>query len=416
MHLITPFAKAYKKWDTWYTARKLQQKWDRTYAIELAKMSTEDQSWYKVLVDNQLKSIRTQGMFKSSGINDDQQLIIFRVGCTAARHLKQLKNIVGLQPIEGPVGMIFHMGFTEQPGENESRRMSLAIEKYPVTAGSRRTQAKWALEAVQDMSAVHLGNTTIEDEMITAIGAEIASEIIAEVLSDLRALGQRNSRHDNKIAQSVDAFDVTKIGTTINAVCNAIASDTRRGVGNFVIGSPAFICMLQAGAKAVFAPALKTVETEPTVPNYDLKLVGYLNGTIKVYSSLHLDNDVIVGYKGNNTDTDAGYIYSPYVPVISTGVVVVPTTFAPVVNFMTRYGKWSSFSSQEEFKSSATSDKYYRTFKEPAFNFLDTLDYHSETVSNAIPNEEVIPDASNDQATQPSVDNDQPSVDNKPNE
>lgn len=87
-------------------------------------------------------------------------------------------------------------------------------------------------------------------------------------------------------------------------------------------------------------------------------LVGTLNGTIKVYSYLFnqagagldlgnpggspagaADDVILVGYKGGNGETDTGYFYCPYIPLMSSGVVVNPTTFQPVVSLMTRYGK-----------------------------------------------------------------------------
>jgi len=36
---------------------------------------------------------------------------------------------------------------------------------------------------------------------------------------------------------------------------------------------------------------------------------------------------------------DSGYFYCPYVPLMSSGVVVSPDTFNPHVSLATRYGK-----------------------------------------------------------------------------
>jgi len=46
---------------------------------------------------------------------------------------------------------------------------------------------------------------------------------------------------------------------------------------------------------------------------------------------------VLVGYKGAS-ESDAAAFYCPYIPLMSSGVVLDPTTFEPVVSFMTRYG------------------------------------------------------------------------------
>ena len=46
---------------------------------------------------------------------------------------------------------------------------------------------------------------------------------------------------------------------------------------------------------------------------------------------------VLVGYKGTS-EADAAAFYCPYIPLMSSGVVLDPDKFEPVVSFMTRYG------------------------------------------------------------------------------
>ena len=46
---------------------------------------------------------------------------------------------------------------------------------------------------------------------------------------------------------------------------------------------------------------------------------------------------VLIGYNGS-FESDAPAFYCPYVPLISTGPVMDPNTFEPVVSFMIRYG------------------------------------------------------------------------------
>jgi hypothetical protein len=49
------------------------------------------------------------------------------------------------------------------------------------------------------------------------------------------------------------------------------------------------------------------------------------------------DNQVLIGYKGPS-EADAAAFYCPYIPLMSSGVVLDPATFEPVVGFLTRYG------------------------------------------------------------------------------
>lgn len=242
------------------------------------------------------------------------------------------------------------------------RKMTMDVVSQAVEAGSRKLQAGWTIEAMQDLNAQH--GLDLESEMTQALSAEIVQEIDQEIITDLLAL-----------AGTVDTFDgagagvygaggnykpafigdrLANIAVIINRVANEIARKTRRGAGNFIVVSPMIVSVLQSAAKSVFAPA---VEGSFKGPNNTM-LVGTLNGTIKVYSYLwnqvgagldlgtagasplvQADDIMLVGYKGGNGETDTGYFYCPYIPLMSSGVVVNPTTFQPVVSLMTRYGK-----------------------------------------------------------------------------
>ena len=48
-------------------------------------------------------------------------------------------------------------------------------------------------------------------------------------------------------------------------------------------------------------------------------------------------SDVLIGYKGTS-ESDAPAFYCPYIPLMSSGVVLDPSSFEPVVSFMSRYG------------------------------------------------------------------------------
>jgi hypothetical protein len=246
------------------------------------------------------------------------------------------------------------------------RRMNLEVVSQAVEAGSRKLQAGWTIEAMQDLQAQH--GLDIESEMTQALSAEIVQEIDAEIISDLLALAGTVQTFDGNPAGTYGGGAagnytpayvgdrLANLGVLINYVANEIARRTRRGAGNFIVVSPLVVSVLQSAAKSVFAPA---VEGSFKGPNNTM-LVGTLNGTIKVYSYLWnnagtgldlglpaaspqvgADDTILVGYKGGNGETDTGYFYAPYIPLMSSGVVVNPITFQPVVSLMTRYGKTS---------------------------------------------------------------------------
>ena len=61
---------------------------------------------------------------------------------------------------------------------------------------------------------------------------------------------------------------------------------------------------------------------------------------------------VLVGYKGSS-EADAAAFYCPYIPLMSSGVVLDPASFEPVVSFMTRYGYVELTNSASSFGNAA---------------------------------------------------------------
>lgn len=231
------------------------------------------------------------------------------------------------------------------------RRMSLETMSQAVEAGSRKLQASWSIEAMQDANAAN--GLDIESEMTKALSAQIVQEIDQEIITDLTGLAGTVASWDGAAPGAPGYYTPTFAGdrfanlqVMINYVANEIARKTRRAAGNFIVVPPVIVSVLQSAAKSVFAPA---VEGSFKGPNNSM-LVGTLGGTIKVYSYLWDsstasdvggtgNSTILVGYKGGNGETDAGYFYCPYIPLMSSGVIVNPITFQPVVSMMTRYGK-----------------------------------------------------------------------------
>jgi hypothetical protein len=229
------------------------------------------------------------------------------------------------------------------------RSLTLEVLKQTVTAGSRKLQARWTPEAMQDLKASH--GLDLEAEITSSLSSAIVSEIDNEIINDLIAL-----------AGTTDSFDMAGtftgvpnyvgdrhavLGVLINKISNEIARKTRRGPANWIVVSPLVVSVLQSASKSVFAPAVAGSFDGPN----NTKLVGTLNGSIKVYTYIYHDagtEPILIGYKGGSGEMDSGYFYCPYVPLMSSGVVVDPNTFNPHVSLMTRYGKAT-------FTSSATS-------------------------------------------------------------
>ena len=287
-------------------------------------------------------------------------------------------ELVGVQPMTGPVGQIHTLrvryadNYTGSTGGSASageealspfkiaegysgntngkadataakegvagNRLSIQILKQTVEAKTRKLSARWTFEAAQDAQAQQ--GIDIEAEIMAALAQEITAEIDQEVLRSLATLasGAGNTVAFDQTAVSGTATFVgdehAALAVAINRVSNTIAQRTRRGAGNWAVVSPTALTILQSATTSAFARTTEGTFEAPT----NTKFVGTLNSAMKIYVNTYADDDtVLVGYKGSS-ESDAAAFYCPYIPLMSSGVVLDPSTFEPVVSFMTRYG------------------------------------------------------------------------------
>ena len=215
-------------------------------------------------------------------------------------------------------------------------RLSIQILKETVEAKTRKLSARWTFEAAQDAQAQQ--GIDIEAEIMAALAQEITAEIDQEILTSLRALPSTSLTFDQGAVSGTATFvgdEHAALAVLINRQANLIAARTRRGAGNWVVVSPTALTILQSATTSAFARTTEGVFEAPT----NTKFVGVLNNSMRVYVDQYAaDNTpVLVGYKGPG-EIDAAAYYTPYVPLTSSGVVIDPQTFEPVVSFMTRYG------------------------------------------------------------------------------
>jgi hypothetical protein len=215
-------------------------------------------------------------------------------------------------------------------------RLSIQILKQTVEAKTRKLSARWTFEAAQDAQAQQ--GIDIEAEVMAALAQEITAEIDQEVISSLNTLaGTAALTYDQGAVSGTATFvgdEHAALAVQINRVANLIAQRTRRGAGNWAVVSPTVLTLLQSATTSAFARTTEGTFEAPT----NTKFVGTLNSAMKVYvNGYATTDDVLVGYKGSS-ESDAAAFYCPYIPLMSSGVVLDPATFEPVVSFMTRYG------------------------------------------------------------------------------
>ena len=285
-------------------------------------------------------------------------------------------ELVGVQPMTGPVGQIHtlrvrysdtfnagasgatageealspfkiaesYSGATSGKAANTAalegeagNKMSIQILKQTVEAKSRKLSARWTFESAQDAQSMH--GIDVEAEIMAALAQEITAEIDQEVLASLGTLAGTAGSTYNQAAVSGTATFVgdehAALAVLINREANKIAQRTRRGAGNWAVVSPFALTILQSATTSAFARTTEGTFEAPT----NTKMVGTLNNAMKVYVNTYAADasDILIGYKGSS-ESDAAAFYCPYIPLMSSGVVLDPASFEPVVSFMTRYG------------------------------------------------------------------------------
>ena len=125
------------------------------------------------------------------------------------------------------------------------REMSFSIEKTAVTAKSRALKAEYTLELAQDLKAIH--GLDAEQELANILSSEILAEINREVVRTVYTVAKSGAQNNTANAGRFD-LDVDSNGRwsvekfkglmfQIERDANAIAQETRRGKGNFIITS-----------------------------------------------------------------------------------------------------------------------------------------------------------------------------------
>lgn len=353
-----------------------EARWSETKSALLEGLKGNRKSVMDVTLENTRKYINESASVGSTSAGNVATLnrvilpVIRRVMPTVIAN-----ELVGVQPMTGPVGQIHTLrvryaeasaGTTTTTageealspfkiaeaysGDNSStkagstsalegtggKKLSIQILKQTVEAKSRKLSANWTFEAAQDAQSQQ--GIDIEAEIMAALAQEITAEIDQEIIGSLYTLaGTGIELYDQQAVSGTATFvgdEHAALAILINRAANAIAQRTRRGAGNYAVVSPTALTILQSATTSAFARTTEGTFEAPT----NNKLVGTLNSAMKVYVNTYAANDdVLVGYKGSS-EADAPAFYCPYIPLMSSGVVLNPSTFEPTVSFLTRYG------------------------------------------------------------------------------
>ena len=332
-------------------------------------------------------------------------------------------DIAGVQPMNGPTGLIFAMrsryatqagtealfneadtsfsgtgthagtdpfdtvtptstggamttGAAEALGDGagpDFNEMAFSIEKATVTAKSRALKAEYTMELAQDLRAVH--GLDAESELANILSAEILAEINREVVRTINAKAKLGAQQAYLTAPGVFDLDTDADGrwsaekykgllVQIMREANVIARETRRGKGNFIMVSSDVAAALAATGMLDYTPALAG-NAGLSIDDTGTTFAGTISGGVKVYIDPYATvNYVNVGYKGTSA-YDAGLFYCPYVPLTMVRAVG-ENTFQPKIGFKTRYGMVANpfvGASAGNDTGVDRQNQYYRIFK-----------------------------------------------------
>ena len=177
------------------------------------------------------------------------------------------------------------------------------------------------------------GERLSEGQSVEQLVSERAAELQA-VADVLRMEAVEQGFFSDKYFMDVPEADIKQV---ILEKIHHYKPDTiiTNGAGNYAVVSSEALTILQSATTSAFARSTEGVFEAPT----NTKFVGTLNNSMRVYVDGYAatGTDVLVGYKGSS-EADAPAFYCPYIPLMSSGVVLDPATFEPVVGFLTRYG------------------------------------------------------------------------------
>jgi len=147
----------------------------------------------------------------------------------------------------------------------------------------------------------------------------------------------KKSKKQTKFEYVMKEFKEGKLksssGRKVTSRAQAIAINTRRGSGNWIVGDPYSVAIFESMAAFTIAPVPGNVNTAAV----GISRIGSLDGRLSVYrDTFQTSNQFIVGYKGPS-EYDTGVIYLPYIQLLASRATF-ENSFHPTIGLMSRYG------------------------------------------------------------------------------
>lgn len=267
---------------------------------------------FQVLIKNTLRSLH-------GSISDDKleklfslpsaKLREFTIAVEVCKRILPLRKIVGFQPIEGPVGLIKSMTYTQSNAEDPSFQILLKT----ATAKTRKLGVQLSDETMYNLSS----HDDEDSELLQLVSDAIVKDITGGIIHSISTLA---TEYQSRLQD---------LQYTVLQVASILGSKNKRGGGNFIVVSSRTWCAI---GKYFSPQLLTTIELKDEL----LPLVGKIGKRLNVYLCDSVEyNTILVGYLGNTMD--AGLIFCPYIPFVSMEKKMNETTYMTSEVFATRY-------------------------------------------------------------------------------
>lgn len=209
-------------------------------------------------------------------------------------------------------------------------QINLELAQLPVFAQSRKLAAYWGFDAAYDLKKQYGEDVTAL--MAAQAAGEIAYEIDTEICNDLYRMAGAGTELVWSKAQPVGVSKIDHYDSfwaTLAEGDAAIFAATQRFRSNYIICGVNVAAVIEVMRNFDAASASNAVGPH---------LIGTLGGKYKVYVVPQFDPDAFVmGFKGGNF-LETGYVYAPYMPVLSTQMITTANMVGQQ-GYATSYGK-----------------------------------------------------------------------------
>jgi len=215
---------------------------------------------------------------------------------------------------------------------NTIPEVQLHLSETTLKARPRKLKTLYSFDAGQDL--MRQQGVDIDESLLEAAVNSIRAEIDAEIINDLWVqaglTSTWNNVWDKSSGLSKREYNMTFIDE-ITAAGNAMFEVTRRC-------QPTFLVVGRLGADALDSIGAPRFQAVGNAGGTGAFFAGMLDGRIRVYKNPYFRAEqYLLGYRGD-TLIDAGYVYAPYLPIMTTNLLMMED-FVGRRGYATSYAK-----------------------------------------------------------------------------